>query len=100
MPENWDSKRKISQKDTDARWTKKRNVVHYGYKDHIKIDNESKIIMNYTITTANIHDSVEIANLVNENQKRDAGQKILNLKIKMGFFSNWMSIFCCNYEYR
>lgn len=69
MPENWDSKRKISQKDTDARWTKKRNVVHYGYKDHIKIDKESKIIMNYKVTTANIHDSVEIANLVNENDK-------------------------------
>jgi IS5 family transposase len=25
---------KLRQKDTDARWTKKGNETHYGYKDH------------------------------------------------------------------
>jgi len=26
-----------SQKDTDARWTKKNNEVHFGYKDHTTV---------------------------------------------------------------
>ena len=35
-PEEWqkpENAHKLAQKDTDARWTKKNNEVHYGYKD-------------------------------------------------------------------
>ena len=46
-----------SQKDLDARWTKKNNVNCYGYKNHIKQDAGSKLIVNYTVTDASVHDS-------------------------------------------
>jgi IS5 family transposase len=55
-PEEW-SKAKASQKDTDARWTKKGNKSYYGYKDHINADAEHKIIRQYEVTPANVHDS-------------------------------------------
>jgi IS5 family transposase len=29
------------QKDCDARWTKKNNETHYGYKNHAKVDAKS-----------------------------------------------------------
>ncbi len=34
----------LDKPDTDARWTKKGNETHYGYKDHAKVDADSKII--------------------------------------------------------
>ncbi len=30
------------QKDSDARWTKKNHEVHYGYKNHAKVDAKTK----------------------------------------------------------
>lgn len=36
--------RKLAQKDTDARWTKKNGVSVYGYKDHINVDRDTKLI--------------------------------------------------------
>lgn len=66
-PEEWnddDQKHKKSQKDVDARWTKKNDETHYGYKDHIKIDSDSKLITSYTVTPANVHDSQELTNLI------------------------------------
>ena len=42
----------ITHKDTivDARWTKKRHETHYGYKDHVKMDADSKLILDYVAT--------------------------------------------------
>ena len=54
----------------------KRNIAHYGYKNHIKIDKDSKIITRFSITAANVHDSIEIDKLIDENDKElyaDAG---------------------------
>ena len=72
MPEGWDNQdektvHKIRQKDTDARWTKKRDETHYGYKDHVKADIKSKLITGYTVTSAAVHDSNELKNLVKKN---------------------------------
>lgn len=55
-PADW-SKTKKSQKDTDARWTKKGNKSYYGYKAHMNVDEEHKIIREYEATPANVHDS-------------------------------------------
>ena len=67
IPEEWEKNpHKMSQKDTDARWTKKRDETHYGYKDHIKVDADSKIILDYTVTPANVHDSNEFEEFFNE----------------------------------
>lgn len=69
IPEEWEgddkkSRNKIAQKDTDARWTKKRDETHFGYKDHVKVDEESKIITDFTVTNAAVHDSQELAELI------------------------------------
>lgn len=71
IPEEWENddpktKHMRAQKDTDARWTKKNDEPHYGYKDHVKVDQESKIITNYNVTDAAVHDSQAIVELVDE----------------------------------
>ncbi len=63
VPEDW-SEHKRRQKDTDARWTKKNNEVHFGYKDHVKVDADSKIITKYAVTSANVHDSQEFTDFL------------------------------------
>ncbi|QSH94763.1 IS5 family transposase [Treponema phagedenis] len=48
IPEQWQEKQnkaKLSQKDCDARWTKKHKRNYYGYKDHIKIGEEIEGIL-------------------------------------------------------
>ena len=58
IPEDWiENPNKLSQKDTDATWLKKNGKNHYEYKNHIKIDQGSKIITKYQVTTASVHDS-------------------------------------------
>lgn len=53
VPEDWeDDPNKLAQKDLDARWTKKNNEVFYGYKDHVKVDEKSKLIIGYEVTDA------------------------------------------------
>ena len=57
-PEGWDSKpAKRSQKDTDARWTKKHGKSHYGYKNHVNVDRRHKLVRRYKVTDAAVHDS-------------------------------------------
>jgi transposase, IS5 family len=62
----------LSQKDLDARWTKKNGQSYYGYKNHIKVDSKSKLITKYTVTDASVHDSQAIADLLEE--EKDKGQ--------------------------
>jgi IS5 family transposase len=62
--ENEENRNKLAQKDIDARWATKNNERHYGYKDHIKIDKKSKIILSYEVTSAEVHDSRELEDLV------------------------------------
>ncbi|WP_371922613.1 transposase [Treponema sp. OMZ 790] len=64
------NKAKLSQKDCDARWTKKHKRSYYGYKDHIKVDKKSKLILKATVTAANVHDSRELKNLVEREDER------------------------------
>mgnify|MGYP002626907890 CR=1 FL=1 len=72
VPEEWESeenKHKKAQKDTDARWTKKGNASYYGYKNHVKVDADSKLIVKSETTSANVHDSQAISHLVDESDK-------------------------------
>jgi len=48
---------------------KKSNEVHYGYKDHVKVENESKIIVDFSVTSANVHDINEFEGLIDINNK-------------------------------
>lgn len=68
IPEEWHSnKNKLRQKDTDARWAKKGNELHYGYKNHVKADAESKLIIDYAVTSANVHDSQVLTELIDDD---------------------------------
>jgi IS5 family transposase len=66
-PPEWEeegNEHKKAQKDVDARWATKNKEKHYGYKNHIKIDKKSKMITKYRTTSAEVHDSQELKNLV------------------------------------
>jgi IS5 family transposase len=70
VPKSISSKpHKKAQKDIDARWTQKGGVSYFGYKNHIKVDSKSKIITKYVVTTANVHDSQPLEELITEDDK-------------------------------
>jgi len=70
-PEDWSAQKK-RQKDTDARWTKKNGQNHYGYKNHINVDVKHKLIRDYEVTPASVHDSQVFEELLDEdNSSRD-----------------------------
>jgi IS5 family transposase len=60
-----------SHKDVDARWTQKNDVNYYGYKNHVKQDAVSKLVVDYMITDASVHDSNATDILLNDG---DAGE--------------------------
>ena len=69
-PEGWeDSLNKKRQKDIDARWTKKNDEKHFGYKNHVKVDNKSKLIESYAVTDASVHDSQALGNLLSADDE-------------------------------
>jgi len=68
-PEDWDENKR-HQKDVDARWTKKHGQSHYGYKNHISIDRKHKVIRKYAITSAEVHDSKPLDELLDEQNSR------------------------------
>ena len=57
---------KLSQKDTDATWMTKGGERHFGYKDHVNVDNKTKLITKYSVSSASPHDSTELENLIDE----------------------------------
>jgi transposase, IS5 family len=70
VPEDWQQKpHKLSQKDVEARWTKKNGNSYFGYKNHVGIDVTYGFIRRYEITAASVHDSKVIGALLDgENQ--------------------------------
>lgn len=60
-----------AQKDTDARWTKKNNEKHFGYKNHICVDVEHKLIRDFSCTHAAVHDSNQFETLLAPNTSRN-----------------------------
>ena len=71
-PEEWktpEKAHKLAQKDTEARWTKKNKETHYGYKNHVKVDKDSKMVVEFTVTNAAVHDSRCIVEVIDEKDK-------------------------------
>jgi transposase, IS5 family len=72
IPQQWQDKpHRRSQKDSDARWTKKGDKSYFGYKDHIGIDAEYGLIRRYTVTDASVHDSQVLGQLLDEDNESD-----------------------------
>ena len=53
-----------SQKDKDARWTKKNDESFYGYKNHLGVDRAHKLIRKWDATHAAVHDSQKLDDLL------------------------------------
>ncbi|MDR1291751.1 MAG: transposase, partial [Planctomycetaceae bacterium] len=64
-----------AQTDFDARYTRKNNEKHYGYKNHVKANSDTKIITDYKVTNASVHDSVPVLELVPEQAEKDENDK-------------------------
>ena len=70
----------------------KRRRAFLATKDHVKIDEKSKIITEYTVTDASVHDSQETTPLVDDSDKvkplyadsADAGAPIAKALKKIG----------------
>lgn len=58
-----------TQIDTDARSTAKNGKKYFGYKGHVGVDVESKIIRRRAFTPANVHDSQEMESLMSGDEK-------------------------------
>ena len=72
VPGPWQQQaHKLSQKDVDARWTKKNQQSFYGYKNHVRADAESVIITDYAVTDAAVHDSQILGQLIGVDNKSE-----------------------------
>ncbi|MEI9897582.1 MAG: IS5 family transposase [Chthoniobacter sp.] len=69
-PEEFDRQPAVGrQKDSEARWTKKNEEVHYGWKNHVKADAQTKLILRAVTTPANVHDSQVFKELVDAQDR-------------------------------
>jgi IS5 family transposase len=69
---------KERQYDKEARFTKKHNKWYFGYKDHIKADKDSKLIVDYAVTDAITHDNTQVEELLDKEDNvvfMDAGYR-------------------------
>lgn len=69
-PEEFDQNPAVGrQKDSEARWTKKNSEVHYGWKNHVKADAKTKLILSSSTTSASVHDSQVFEALLDEKDR-------------------------------
>lgn len=74
-PKEWKEKPSIErQRDTDATWTKKHGKSYFGYKNHVKVTRETKLIERFEVTTASTHDSVVTGMLLDPQE--DGGKEL------------------------
>jgi len=64
-----------NKRDADANFTVKRNKTYYGYKGHIGMDSDSKIIHTTEFTAANVHDSDMFDHITIGKEKYIIGDK-------------------------
>ncbi len=71
VPSEW-SQKKRRHKDTDARWTRKRNETHYGYKNHISVDRAYRLVRRWEASDAACHDSKMFEQVLDETNTSGA----------------------------
>ncbi|MDO9272467.1 MAG: IS5 family transposase, partial [Rugosibacter sp.] len=60
-------------RDPEMHQVKKGNQWHFGMKLHIGVDSASGLIHSASVTAANVHDSLEVPNLLHGNETRVYG---------------------------
>jgi transposase, IS5 family len=72
VPASWAAQpHRQAQKDIDARWTKKHGKYYFGYKDHIEIDAQHRLIRRYVVTDASVWDGQVLGQLLDEDNEAD-----------------------------
>jgi len=51
------TEKQLSHTDKDGSFSVKQDQIHYGYKDHIKVDVDNSLIREIETTTASLHDA-------------------------------------------
>ena len=83
-PADWEepsAKPMLRQKDVDARWTKKNEAKHYGYKNHINADEahswsvDHKLVQSFSVTNASVHDSQVFEALLDQTAQDDGKKR-------------------------
>ena len=70
VPAGWlDQPEKADQKDVDARWMLKNAERHYGYKNRVKVDSRSRLVEDFTVIAASVHDSQVLGKLIAEGPR-------------------------------
>ena len=64
------TKNEDKARDPEMRQTKKGNQWHFGMKAHIGVDSKTGLAHSATVTSANVHDSQELPNLLHGNETR------------------------------
>jgi IS5 family transposase len=67
------TKNEEKQRDPEMHQTKKGNDWHFGMKVHIGVDSKSGLIHSASVTAANVHDSLEVPNLLHGKETRFYG---------------------------
>ena len=73
-PAEW-PENKRRQKDVEARWTKKNQETHYGYKNHVNADEAHKLVREYAVTHAAVHDSQVFDELLDQTTDEDGHKR-------------------------
>jgi IS5 family transposase len=60
---------KVSEVDPDAGWTKKGGEYHHGYKAHVGVDEGSEIIRKAKLTSADVHDSLAVYEVISGDEQ-------------------------------
>ena len=68
VPSDW-SREKRAHKDRDARWTRKGPDTFFGYKNHVKVDRRSKLIVAFKVTPASANDGAQLPELVDPSDR-------------------------------
>ena len=64
------TKNQKKQRDPDMHQTKKGNQWYFGMKAHIGVDSKTKLIHHVVATSANVHDSVVLGDLLHGDERR------------------------------
>lgn len=77
------TKNKKKQRDPEMHQTKKGNQWFFGMKAHIGVDSRTKLIHSVVATSANVHDSAVIGDLLHGDETRVWGDSAYTGKVKV-----------------
>ena len=93
----------LRQTDFEARYTKKNGETFFGYKDHAAVDKDTKLILDYDVTSAEVHDSQVFLQFITEYTSgvwADSAYLSEAIKAALREINPLISINICNRAYR